>query len=72
VVAVRDIIQYAEPAEFILVAARPGEGKCLGKGTKVVMHDGTMKPVEEIRIGDMLLGPDSLPRRVLSTTQGKT
>jgi replicative DNA helicase len=71
VVAVRDIIQYAEPAEFILVAARPGEGKCLGKGTKVVMHDGTMKPVEEIRIGDMLLGPDSLPRRVLSTTQGR-
>lgn len=27
VIAVRDIIQYAEPAEFMLVAARPGEGK---------------------------------------------
>ena len=47
-----------------------GVGKCLGKGTPVMMFDGTIKPVESIIIGDALMGPDSLPRTVLSTCSG--
>lgn len=54
----------------ILIAGRPGAGKCLGKGTRVVMFDGTLKEVENIQIGDLLMGPDSNPRKVLSLGKG--
>lgn len=45
-------------------------GKCLGKGTKIIMYDGTLKNVEDIKAGEKLMGPDSTPREVLSTTRG--
>lgn len=54
-----------------LVFAGPGAGKCLGKGTPVLMYDGSIKVVEDILPGDLLMGPDSLPRTVLSTTSGQ-
>lgn len=57
--------------DLIVIAARPGVGKCLGKGTKVVMFDGTLRAVEEVREGDLLMGPDSLPRRVAGVTTGR-
>nr|KAJ3422321.1 Dynein heavy chain 7, axonemal [Polyrhizophydium stewartii] len=41
-----------------------GTGKCWGRGTRLVMLDGTTKAVEEIREGDVLMGPDSQPRIV--------
>jgi superfamily II DNA or RNA helicase len=47
-----------------------GGGKCLGRGTMVMLFSGTIKPVEEIAVGDLLMGPDSKPRRVLRTNQG--
>lgn len=54
-----------------VVAQSPtGSGKCLGIGTKVVKFDGSIVPVECIRSGDLLMGPDSTPRRVLSTCVG--
>ena len=65
------IIPFLEPADFVLIAGRPGEGKCLGRGTKVLMFDGSLKVVEDVREGDLLMGPDSQPRRVLSTTRGR-
>src|SRR5277367_5837034 len=46
-----------------------GIGKCLAPGTPVLMFDGTIKNVEDDRVGDLLMGPDSKPRRVLSTTK---
>lgn len=49
----------------------PGAGKCLGKGTEIRMYDGTLKNVEEIQVGDLLMGDNSTPRKVLSTCQGK-
>lgn len=48
-----------------------GGGKCLAKGTPILMFDGTIKPVEEINKGDRLAGHDGKPRNVLSTNQGK-
>jgi len=69
--ALRDIVHFAEETEFVTIAGRPGDGKCLGRGTKVIMHDGSMKNVEDVREGDLLMGPNSLPRKVLSTTSGR-
>lgn len=47
-----------------------GSGKCLGKGTPVLMYDGSIKPVEEVQMGELLMGPDSKPRRVESLARG--
>lgn len=58
-------------SDLVILAARPGMGKCLGKGTKVVMYDGTLKKVEEVQRGDLLMGDDSTPRRVLSIARGR-
>lgn len=46
-------------------------GKCLGRGTPVMMFDGSVRSVEDIRVGDLLMGPDSQARTVVSTVQGK-
>ncbi len=59
----------SDPVWALLVAASGG-GKCLGLGTPVLHHDGTITPVESVRPGDLLMGPESDPRRVLSTTEG--
>lgn len=45
-------------------------GKCLGKDTPVLMYDGTVKAVQDVEVGDVLMGPDSRHREVLSTTTG--
>ena len=37
---------------------------CHIKGTKVLMYDGTLKNVEDIIIGDILMGDDNTPRNV--------
>ncbi len=50
---------------------RVGGGKCLGRGTPVLMFDGTIKPAEEVAVGDLLMGPDSRPRTVVSTCTGR-
>jgi ATP-dependent Lon protease len=49
----------------------PGVGKCLGKDTKVIMFNGTLKNVQDVCIGDMLMGDDSHPRIVMNITRGK-
>ena len=57
--------------DLVIIAARPAMGKCLGIGTKVVMYDGSLKKVEDVKVGDLLMGDDSTPRRVLSIATGE-
>lgn len=45
---------------------------CLKVGTKVLMFDGSLKQIEEIRVGDVVMGPDSKPRNVLRTFSGES
>ena len=44
--------------------------KCLAIGTKVRMYDGSLKCIENIKIGDQVMGVDSTPRNVNSTDKG--
>lgn len=44
---------------------------CHAKGTNLLMYDGSYKRVEDVVVGDKLMGPDSLPRNVLSLCRGK-
>jgi len=53
-----------------VVEAFAGAAKCLGKGTQVLLFDGSCKCVEDIVPGDILMGPDSAPRNVISTNAG--
>ncbi len=57
--------------DLIIVAARPAMGKCLAKGTKVLMYDGSLKNVESVKVGDLLMGDDSTPRKILSLAHGR-
>lgn len=57
--------------DLITLAARPSMGKCFGKGTKVLMYDGSLKAVEDVSVGDQVMGPDSKPRNVLSLGRGR-
>ena len=43
---------------------------CHGIGTPILMFDGTIKPVESIKVGELLMGPDSKPRQVLELYNG--
>jgi superfamily I DNA/RNA helicase len=55
----------------LIVFAGAGSGKCLGRGTPVLLHSGEIKAVELVVAGDRLMGPDSKPRNVLSTSNGR-
>lgn len=48
-----------------------GGGKCLGINTPVMMCDGTIKLVQNIEVGDKLMGDDSKPRIVQSLARGR-
>jgi len=43
---------------------------CHAAGHPILMHDGTVKPVEKVCVGDALMGPDSRPRQVLALCRG--
>jgi len=47
-----------------------GTGKCLGKGTQILMYDGTLKNIENIKAGELIMGPDSNSKKVISTNSG--
>jgi type II secretory ATPase GspE/PulE/Tfp pilus assembly ATPase PilB-like protein len=56
---------------LLIICGPTGSGKCLGKGTEILMYSGKIKKVENIQEGDLLMGPDSKPRKVLRTNNGK-
>lgn len=56
----------------ILIQSPTGSGKCLAPGTPVMLYNGCIVPVEEVRVGDRLMGPDSQPRTVLALGHGKS
>ncbi len=47
-----------------------GVGKSYGRGTPVLMYDGSIKPIEQIVIGDLVMGDDSTARKVISLDHG--
>ena len=66
-----ELICGLQKSNLIILAARPSLGKCLGKRTPVLLHDGRIKTADKICEGDLLMGPDSKPRRVLSCATGE-
>lgn len=56
--------------KILALQSPPGCGKCLGYGTEVMMADGSTKQVQEIDIGDKLMGDDSEIRNVITLGSG--
>jgi len=52
----------------IVCIGKPG---CLQAGSKILMYNGNIKNVEDIKIGDQLMGDDSTPRNVLELCRGR-
>lgn len=50
-----------------IIKAATNAGKCLGPDVEVLMYDGSIKKAREVNNGDLLMGPDSNPRKVLGT-----
>ena len=55
----------------ILLYGSPGCGKCLGINTPVLMFDQTIKMVQDIIVGDKLMGDDKTERIVYSLARGR-
>jgi hypothetical protein len=54
----------------VAVAGNVDAGKCLARDTPVLMHDGALKLVQHVAVGDFVLGDNSRPCRVLRTVRG--
>ena len=69
---VSDIFQHWKNGrKRVLMQSGTGTGKCLVKGTHVRMYSGLSIPVEDVRVGDLLMGDDGRYRRVLSLATGE-
>lgn len=60
-----------DPNRIVWLEGPAGEGKCLGKGTPVVMADGTMRPVESLQVGEQVMGWDSQPKTIVALGRGQ-
>lgn len=46
-------------------------GKCFGRGTLIMLYSGKVKRVEDIEIGDLIMGADGNDKAVLSLSTGE-
>jgi hypothetical protein len=67
----RRVMSPESPTRNLLMVHGTGVGKCHGINTKLLMFDGSVKVVQDIVEGDLLMGDDSTPRTVLSLARGR-
>jgi len=68
---VRHYFTPTNPVKGMLLYHSVGTGKCHAKDTPILMYDGTIKMVQDVIIGDELMGDNSTPRKVLSLANGR-
>jgi len=68
---VKNFMSFQTPYNSLLLNHGLGTGKCMKKGTPIMLSDGSIELVENIKEGDFLMGDDSTPREVLSIARGK-
>ena len=56
--------------ELTVLCSPSSTGKCHGKGQLILMHDLTTKKVEDVCVGDLVMGDDGTARTVLKTHCG--
>ena len=55
----------------IAIHGPPGTGKCFALNTPILMYNGSIKMVQDVVEGDVLMGDDSTPRNVLGLGRGE-
>ena len=63
-----DNIDANNQKKYFIIRGRTG---CHAPGTNILMFDGTFKKVEDVEVGDLLMGPDSRKRQVLQLFSGQ-
>jgi len=63
-------VQGALDHTLSIVTGGAGCGKCLAPGTQILMFNGQIKNIEDIKEGEYVMGPDSKARSVISTCSG--
>lgn len=69
-VFLKNFMSQQTPYNGILLFHGVGVGKCHAKDTPILMHDGSIKLVQDIEVGDIVMGDDSTPRHVQSVVRG--
>jgi len=54
-----------------IITGSPGSGKCIALNTPLIMYDGSIKVVQDVKVGDLLMGDDSSARTVLNLGRGR-
>ena len=68
---IRDYLNLYTPYRGLLLYHGLGSGKCHKINTPIMMSDGSIKLIQDIQVGDLLMGDDSTPRTVLSLARGR-
>jgi len=58
-------------ADLVIVCGQSSLGKCFARGTKIRMYDSSIKNIEELKVGDKVMGWDSSSRTIQSLASGK-
>jgi hypothetical protein len=58
------------PYNSLLLYFGVGIGKCHALNTPILMYDGSIRYVQDVNVGELVMGDDSTPRTVLSTGTG--
>lgn len=67
----RRILSPDSPTRNMLLFHGTGVGKCHGYDTQILMYDGSIRAVQDVLVGDTLMGDDSTPRQVMSLARGR-
>lgn len=67
---IKFLVDRLKTYKMAFTADDVGLGKCHGKGTKILMYNGSIKNVEDIQIGEKLMGDDGTIRTVLNLASG--
>lgn len=66
----KDIVNWCIEGGRRAIFASFGLGKCHGIGTQIMMSDCSFKNVEDVKVGDQIMGDDGTPRNVKSLARG--
>jgi hypothetical protein len=66
----KDAIKGVLNSKVSIITGGGGTGKCLSPETKIVMFNGILKRIADVKVGELVMGDDSTYRIVLGTTSG--
>lgn len=67
----KNFLSPLTPYNGLLLYHGVGVGKCHAKDTPIMMWDGSIKMVQDIKVDEQLMGDDGMPRKVISLARGQ-